>query len=243
MTSEYLNTSSELSQPDKPSVFQKTRRFVVRGLKLSVGVILAYILILSVGLIPVNNDFVEPETGIDIYVSSNAVHADLVVPMANDVIDWRTVFPAEHFGYDVNEFSHVAIGWGDKGFFIDTPTWSDFKFSTAVNALLLSSPTCMHVSLERETFFPEGLRNVRISNDQYQLLVDYIRSSIQYKNDEAIGIANASYGRSDAFFEAVGNYHAFNTCNSWVGGGLKACGVRAPWLSPMPKSPFLYLPK
>jgi len=33
----------------------------------------------------------------------------------------------------------------------------------------------------------------------------------------------------------------FNTCNSWVGRGLKTAGARTPWLSPLPKTPMLYI--
>jgi uncharacterized protein (TIGR02117 family) len=55
-------------------------------------------------------------------------------------------------------------------------------------------------------------------------------------------IDGAAYGSNDAFYEAHGAYHAFNTCNCWVGRGLKAAGVRTGWFTPLPKTVSLYLP-
>ena len=50
-----------------------------------------YLLVLLVGLIPVNNDFEPTNDGITVYVVSNAVHAEVIVPKTTDVVDWRTV--------------------------------------------------------------------------------------------------------------------------------------------------------
>ena len=54
-------------------LFGLFRRFVGR-------VIALYLLLLIVGLIPVNNDFRSASDGIEIFISSNGVHADVVVP-------------------------------------------------------------------------------------------------------------------------------------------------------------------
>jgi hypothetical protein len=51
-----------------------------RLLKYAFLATLIYLAILLVGLIPVNRDFVEPETGVTIYIVSNAIHADLILP-------------------------------------------------------------------------------------------------------------------------------------------------------------------
>ena len=94
-----------------------------------------YVLILVVGLIPVNNDFVSSEDGIKLYVVSNAVHADIIVPTTTSVVDWYATFGNAKFTKDVSDQSHVAFGWGDRGFFLETETWDDLKLSTAANAL------------------------------------------------------------------------------------------------------------
>ncbi|MEM7560840.1 MAG: DUF2459 domain-containing protein, partial [Planctomycetota bacterium] len=55
-------------------------------------------------------------------------------------------------------------------------------------------------------------------------------------------IEGYAYTQTDAFFEAKGNYHSLNTCNSWVGRALRSAGIKAPWFSPMPSTPTLYFP-
>ena len=205
--------------------------------------LVTYVLILVVGLIPVNNDFEPAENGVLIYLTSNAVHADIIVPISTPTVDWRTEFSPAAFAGGAGNATHMALGWGDKGFFIETPTWSDLKVSTAANALLIPSDCCLHVSYTRVGLLGTDAHSVMISNDQYERLTKFIEQS--FKTDELgqrIQIQNAAYGYNDAFFAAKGNYHALNTCNSWVGRALKTAGVRVPLLTPMPKSPMFYLP-
>lgn len=201
---------------------------------------LTYAAIVLIGLIPVNNSFIPSEDGIKIYVVSNEVHADIIVPIRTEVSDWSAEFSNCKFEGDVSNETHVAFGWGDKGFFLETETWEDFKLSVAANALLLPSESCMHVVFTRPEYFTDAA-SVTISESQYRNLEDYIKQSFKRNADERpIQISGHAYSTDDAFFEAKGRYHLLNTCNSWVGRGLKAAGVRVPWLSPMPKSPMLY---
>ena len=203
--------------------------------------LLGYALVLLVGLVPVNNDFDQAEDGIRIYVVSNEVHADIIVPVRTSQIDWLDEFKDANFEFEIAGYSHVAIGWGDKGFFLETPTWDDFKLSIAANALLLPSGSCIHVAFTNPEYHGNAT-SVVISEEQYEKLVLFLKNSFQRdKANGPIQIDGHAYGVSDAFFEAKGRYHWLNTCNSWVGRALKRTGVRVPWLSPMPKTPTLYL--
>ena len=102
-----------------------------------------YLLVLLVGLIPVNNDFEPTNDGITVYVVSNAVHAEVIVPKTTDVVDWADRFSQVGFRGPVEDKTHVAFGWGDRGFFLETPTWDDFKVSVAAKALFVPSGSCM----------------------------------------------------------------------------------------------------
>jgi len=201
----------------------------------------AFASVLLVGLIPVNNDFKPEKNGVTLYIVSNAVHADIIVPKTTGVVDWTAKFPPTMFSGDVAAETHVAFGWGDKGFFLETETWNDFKLSVAAKAILLPSSSCVHVGFTRPQHYSDSV-SVTISEKQYQSLVDFIDQTFQ--RDQAsqyIQIANRSYSDNDAFFEAKGRYHVLNTCNSWVGRALRSAGVKVPWLSPLPNSPTLYL--
>lgn len=230
--------------PGKPSLCQRCARVLVWC---AITLLLAaalYLTVVLIGLIPVNNDFQPTPDGIEIFLISSAVHADVVLPMVTDTIDWREHFPADCFRGNTRRATHVAIGWGDKGFFLETPTWSDLRASTTAYALFWPSRTCMHVTLTKPSFLRGAPRSVKISVAQYERLVAYVNKSFRHHPDGSkIHIADTAYGRNDAFFEARGTYHCFNTCNCWIGRAMQSAGIRTGWLTPLPKTMFLYLPE
>jgi uncharacterized protein (TIGR02117 family) len=231
--------------PAKPR--RTLRRRIARGLLRSCQFVLLllalYFLVALVGLIPVNNDFQPTADGVEITVTSSEIHADFVLPIRNETVDWSQHFPASDFAEDVSGATRVAIGWGNKEFYLETPTWGDLKAGTVVRALFWPSASCMHVYLKEGDAVPANARKTRISHEQYRLLVEYIRA--KFRRDEAgrfLCIKGRGYGYNDAFYEAHGSYHAFSTCNCWVGGGLKGAGVRTGWFTPLPKTVSLYMP-
>ena len=67
----------------------------------------------SLEQIPVNNDFEPMPDGVEIFFTSSAIHADIVMPIET-AIDWRDHFPAECFVGDVRGATHVTVGLGDR---------------------------------------------------------------------------------------------------------------------------------
>ena len=101
----------------------------------------------------------------------------------------------------------------------------------------------MHVNLWDDNAIPTGARKTTISHEQYRQLVDFVLASFRRGEDgRFLLIEGAAYDSNDAFYQAHGSYHAFNTCNCWAGRGLKAAGVRTGWFTPLPKTVFLYMP-
>lgn len=203
---------------------------------------LLYFGIVLLGLIPVNNGFREPAEGVEILIVSSSVHADIVMPIRAGEVDWRAWLPEGCFRGDTSAATHVAIGWGEKGFFIGTPTWSDLRVSTAAKALFWPSGSCMHVTMTSARQGPSA-RRVTISREQYGRLVEAVRGNFARDAAEQLApISDSAYWSNDAFFEARGVYHCLNTCNSWAGRCMRAAGIRTAWLTPLPKTVFLYLP-
>ena len=68
-----------------------------------------------------------------------------------------------------------------------------------------------------------------ISNEQYFRLINYIKKSFKTDaNGHFINIkTDANYGKTDAFYEAIGSYSLFHTCNSWTNNTLKISGQKA----------------
>jgi uncharacterized protein (TIGR02117 family) len=203
----------------------------------------SYIVLVLIGLFPVNNGFVPTEDGIELLLVSSSVHADVVLPIETDTINWRELFPADYFSGDTSNATHVAIGWGDRAFFLETPTWADLRVSIAAEALLWPSESCIHVYCLNTESLGDGTRSVRISAAQYGRLAKHVRAFFKQNSSGSIlQIDNAAYGPNDAFFEANGSYSCFNTCNCWVGRAIQSAGVRTGWFTPLPKTVSLWLP-
>jgi uncharacterized protein (TIGR02117 family) len=223
------------------------RRRIARGLfrccKCFLLLLALYLLVALAGLIPVNNDFEPTADGVEIMVTSTEIHGDLILPIRNERVDWSQHLPPRDFAGDVSGATHVGFGWGNKEVYVDTPSWADLKAGTVFRALFWPSATCLHVNMWDTEDVPAGARKTRISHEQYRRLVEHVLGS--FRRDEGgrfLLIEGARYGTNDAFYHAHGSYHALNTCNCWVGRGLKVAGVRTGWLTPLPKTVSLYLP-
>jgi uncharacterized protein (TIGR02117 family) len=178
---------------------------------------------------------------IQIYIRTNGVHTDIVVPVRNEHFDWSKEIKFAHIqAYDTN-FSHLAIGWGDKGFYLETPTWADLKVSTAFKAATGLSNTAIHATYLDKVKEDLSCKKIEISQTQYTRLIQFISASFQKdKEGHFMHITtNANYGKTDAFYEANGSYSLLHTCNTWANNGLKACGQKCCFWTPFDTGIFL----
>lgn len=209
-------------------------------LKLILGsvIFIAVYIILALGMsrIPVNNlDFrtAIPPKKVEIYLLSNGVHTDIVVPVKNEICDWSKKIKYEHTISKDSLVNFLAMGWGDKGFYLETPTWDDLKFSTAFKAATGLSNSAMHCTFYKEMKLGENCKSIMIAESDYNSLVDYLEKSFQQKETAFIPIeTNAVYGKNDVFYEANGSYNLFYTCNTWANNALKAANQKAALWTP-----------
>lgn len=165
---------------------------------------------------------------VTIYILTNGVHTDLVVPVTNEIYDWSQKVKFENTRAKNKAYKYLAMGWGDKGFYLETPEWKDLKASVAFKAAFALSTTAIHATYYETMRVGENCREIQISKEQYQRLVDYITDSFQKDKDGGFIhiVTNAVYGMNDAFYEATGSYSMLHTCNSWANNGLKASGQK-----------------
>lgn len=166
---------------------------------------------------------------VTIYILTNGVHTDLVVPVQTEVINWNQFVDVNHTKGKDTTATYVAFGWGDKGFYLETPTWADLKVSTAFRAAFSLSTSAIHATFYKRLKENDSCKKILMSREQYEMLVQYIQGSFQLTADgKAIHIeTTANYDTDDAFYEATGSYNLFHTCNTWANNGLKACGQKA----------------
>jgi len=246
-------TTPDTPQPDtpkankpKPGIVRRILRWFLRGLGVFVSLAALYTMAIWIlGSIAVNQDFKEAAAGIEIMIQSNGVHTDFYLPVKTKEVDWRQFAPLEAKDIYVPDSSFALIGWGDRGFFLDTETWDDLTVGTALGAVFWPTSSVMHLyyqySMPRET--DQAVR-ISLHPDQYRELVTFIKAS--FKQDDQgkpVLIAGRSYSKSDVFYVGVGSYHLLNTCNNWANRALDAAGVTTPVWSPFDGALFKHLPR
>jgi hypothetical protein len=65
---------------------------------------------------------------VTIFIRSNGVHTDLVLPVKNEAIHWNDKILFAHTTKKDSNMNYIGLGWGDKGFYLETPTWAELKF-------------------------------------------------------------------------------------------------------------------
>ena len=182
------------------------------------------------GSIPSNRDWVAHAEGVHIFVESNGVHTGIIVPKVAAGVDWRGVARAEDLRDPrYGAFDHVSFGWGEKAFYLETPTWADVNLRTVVVSAVGSDRTLMHVDHLPSPRPGDGAREIVVTPAQYRRLAAYIRASFR-----GGGARYRGYAGYDAFYEANGRYDAVRTCNAWTGDALRFAGVKVGWWTPFP---------
>jgi len=196
--------------------------------------VLLYVLTAVVlGAIPVHRDWQPPAEGVEVFVMSNGVHTDFLMPARTGTMDWFARFPFEHFPRAWPAATHVEVGWSDRGFFLEARTWGDVRVPTVLRALFFLSTAAMHVSWASRPEEGPRCKRVVLTEAQYARLCEFILRSFQTDERGALRpILDRGYQEYDTFYEAVGSYSFLHTCNGWTNAALKHIGVRTAVWSP-----------
>lgn len=166
---------------------------------------------------------------------ANAIHTDIALPLDDDL---RAEFSelAEH-GFDIGnpQAAYLVVGWGGRAFYIETPSWSELKPLPVVKALTVDR-SVVHLDLAGEIADDAAFaRRLSVSEADYRQLIDHVLASFARKDGRMQVIDGASYGATDAFFEANGKFNALLGCNTWTASGLRAAGIGTGWWTPLPQ--------
>ncbi|PCD04618.1 TIGR02117 family protein [Sphingomonas spermidinifaciens] len=158
--------------------------------------------------------------GVPIFVEDNGIHTGIVLPKALLTRRLAARFkPADLADPRYGRHEWLAVGWGDRAFYIGTPTWADLSLSTVAAAAMGSDSTVLHVEHVPAPRQGGSVRRLFLRPDQAARLVAFIDASL------GDGAPLRGYGGWDVFYPARGRYSAIRTCNAWTGEALKAAGV------------------
>jgi uncharacterized protein (TIGR02117 family) len=190
------------------------------------------------GAIPANADWREPARGVQLYVRTNGVHTWILMPKTNAIMDWRPYAPPGHLRDPrYGEGDYIAVGYGNRQFYLNTPTWADLTVRNAFYAAFGGGPPLLHVEHEFRPQPDEYTRPLRVTPGEYRRLVDFIRP--RFRRDSrgrTIPVLGRGYNDWDMFYEAQGGYSFVFTCNEWTGRALRSAGVRTGLWTPLAQS-------
>lgn len=194
---------------------------MVRALQILLLIPLLYLTAGAIGgAIPRNAGWSEAREGVTVYVATNGIHTGIIVPTRADGVDWSPIVSPGHIADPRYAGRWLWFGWGEREFYLNTPTWRQLSPRIALRAVTGSDRTLIHVD---HLLYPwEEARPIRLSPEQYHRLSAAIRASFDPSDRRPIG----GYGPADAFYPARGRYDLVRTCNWWTGRMLAAAGVR-----------------
>ena len=193
------------------------------------------------GHIPANADWRAPgapESGtVTIFVQTNGLHTGIVVPTVANGIDWRNRIRSSDLPHPGGMGRWLAFGWGDRAFYIDTPTWRQVRLLTIVRALTGTGPTVLHVDHLDSFTADASWRPLKLRRAEYRRLTAFVAATFATGHDVTPG-----YTSRDVFYAGRGHYSALRTCNVWTGDALRTAGVRVGVWTPFASDVMRWVP-
>ena len=164
------------------------------------------------------NDGGTNETQVAIYITSNGWHSAIVMP--------RSALPpgAISEAADFPEAPYLSLSWGDAEYFpVREPT-----IGMKLRAALRPTPAVLHMAglpfHPRDVFPANEVVELTTTTQGFEALIAYLDASFDRGGAERAQASEPGLYRFSLFYPAKGEFHLFNTCNTWTARGLKAGG-------------------
>jgi uncharacterized protein (TIGR02117 family) len=201
------------------------RVFILIPLILFVLICSYGILVILGATIPVNNGRKALTKGEQIYLVNNGYHIALVLP--RDACPYRDLFDIPLNLSEQRGFFY--FGWGERQFYLGTPTVRKMDWSMALNALFTPGSAVLEVLyINKIASDHPGVTSIPVTEDELSYLYEYVKESFMKSGEIPKQIPTSEIDQAfqgSIFFEANGTYSLFNTCNNWTSMGLKQAGL------------------
>jgi uncharacterized protein (TIGR02117 family) len=213
----------------------KSGKWVGRLLTVILAIPALYLVAALVGtIVPVNRGWAEPAEGTTVYIADNGIHADIIMPVEAQGLNWQALFPRSDFAAVPPGARWIAFGSGEQHVYLDTPRWQDIGLSTIWSALA-GGPRVLHVEYVPSPYY--SVRQIRLRPEEYRRLWAAIRADLALdQSGRPQRLAHPGYGPSDAFYRATGKASAVVTCNAVVARWLRLAGVKTSFWPPFDNS-------
>ena len=211
------------------------------------GLVAAPLLLIAAWIgssLPRNSDRREPDEGVTIMVETNGIHTGIVMPVTTRVKDWRETFPSAGLPRSDGQVpTHIAIGWGEKEVFLETPTWSDLSVSTALRIVFQGGDGLLRVAHYVRPAPSPNHRPIRLREAEYARLVARIEQALPPEPPDRPRIVYTSYEPNAVHYDATGHYTLGNTCNQWVADTLAHAGIEMGRWTPLAGGVMKWIPE
>jgi len=163
-------------------------------------------------------------------VQDTGIHSNILVPVNNQLFDWHRYLALENIGSEHSQYNYLSFGWGDRDFYMQTPTLQDLNLSITFRALFVPTHSVMYV--QGYQTIPDSLvvKCVKVDRDDYLRLMTFIDSTFTTEgNGNKVRIGNGHHPNG-GFYAANGSYSILRNCNSWTASGLRTADVNTPLL-------------
>jgi uncharacterized protein (TIGR02117 family) len=184
-------------------------------------------------LMPVNSKWQNSQHGYEVYLHDNGIHLSIIVPRKQHLNNLEGVFPSAHLPGNQRAGEYLMFGWGDRDFYLNTPTWRDLSSRHALNAFVGSGETLLHV--DHLEALPNSVTKLTVEHEAFQTILSEIVLTVNANASAPTPAPIKGYGSSDVFYPARGaDYSALYTCNNWVSDILAKARIRTGRWTPLP---------
>ncbi|MBD6619356.1 TIGR02117 family protein [Komarekiella sp. 'clone 1'] len=187
--------------------------------------------LLAIGvLIPKKwGNYSQKHCNLNICISNTGIHSNIIVPIKNHVFDWYQNILIDKIGRDtINNYNYLSFGWGDRDFYMSTPSITDLKLSTTFKALFLPTPSVMDVKVYQSIPNYLEVKCIKVNQTDYLRLMEFIQASFKVDAKGSKIRLGDGHTKNTGFYAANGSYSILKTCNSWTAEGLRKANANTP---------------
>jgi len=154
-----------------------------------------------------------------VYVVNHGWHTGLILPAYR----FKTLLPFLHKRFD--DVPYYEFGWGDQNFY----QAKEVTIGLTLKSLLLPTRSVVQVLAVQNNpvIFYRGaeLYAVSLSESELTALQTFISQSFHRNPSGNIIMQQQGLYADSQFYTGTGEYHLFNTCNTWTAMGLQSAGL------------------
>jgi len=205
----------------------KILKYILYSVIAIVSIVIIYIIIAYLfTLFPYHNRIDEHKKSKTIYLYYDDMHSDIILNIKDTEHNWQKLLP-QLLKNKTN--GYISFGWGDKETYIHTPSWSDLKITTALQALFINTPSLMHINYYYNiNVNDKNIKKIRVTKSQYRHIEDSILKSFGSKPI----LVHKGYWRNDLFYYSPYRYNLIHTCNTWSGDILRESNITMSYWTP-----------